>query len=114
MSVLYFDGVWPPGIEGFNILLNIPVSMKNRNIKEYRGGSSTQKVPPPGGIHHSVFCKVMGCIYHIPVPPAVPGELFGPRVEKNIIYLKNFQKMKKMGPMCDTIFCMFFGSRNHV
>ena len=49
MSVLYFGGVWPPGIEGFNILLNIPVSMKNRNIKEYRGGSSTQKVPPPQG-----------------------------------------------------------------
>ena len=57
MSVLYFGGVWPPGIEGFNILLNIPVSMKNRNIKEYRGGSSTQKVPPPGGICHSVFLQ---------------------------------------------------------
>ena len=49
MSELYFGGVWPPGIEVFNILLNIPVSMKNRNIKEYRGGSSTQKVPPPRG-----------------------------------------------------------------
>ena len=49
MSELYFGGVWPPGIEVFNILLNIPVSMKNRNIKEYRGGSSTQKVLPPRG-----------------------------------------------------------------
>ena len=33
MSELYFGGVWPPGIEGFNILLNIPVSMKNKNTK---------------------------------------------------------------------------------
>ena len=32
MILLYFGGVWSTGIEGFNILLNIPVSMKNKNI----------------------------------------------------------------------------------
>ena len=32
MNVLYFGDVWRTGIEGFNILLNIPVSMKNKKI----------------------------------------------------------------------------------
>ena len=43
--------------------------------------------PPKGGFAIVFFCKVIGCLYHIRMPPAVPGELFGPRVEKNLIYI---------------------------
>ena len=42
------------------------------------------------------------------MPPAVPGELFGPKVEKNLIYI-NLPKNLKNRPMCDIIFIVFLG-----
>ena len=62
-----------------------------------------------GGFAIVFFCKVIGCLYHIRMPPAVPGELFGPRLEKNLYIYKFTKKWKKIGPMYDTIFICFWG-----